>query len=80
MAGKLKLLRHLGVSLAILLGLSCLSTALGQSGRRTSKPKTVVAPVQDRHQNRHPGRQSRPSPPPDSFSAWNIPMVSGASL
>lgn len=86
MAGKLNLLRHLGISFVILLGLCCFfSTVLGQSGRRTPKTKTVAAPIPEPEPTPTPAKQaSQPAiililgmEQPDGFSGVSLNSISG---
>jgi len=85
MTGKLNLLRHLGICFALLLGLCCLSTVLGQSGRRTPKTKTVAAPIPEPEPTPPPVKPaSRPAiililgmEQPDGFSGVSLNSISG---
>lgn len=87
MAGKLKPLLHVAVSFAILVSLSYLSAARGQSGRRAPKSKTVSAPIPEPDPTPSPTPSRQNSEPIlrfilgmdqyDSFSSVSLNAISG---
>jgi len=87
MAGKLKPLLNFAVSFAILVSLSSLAPTLGQSGRRSPKPKTVIAPIPVPDPTPSPSPSMQKSEPAlrfilgvdeyDSFSSVSMHTLSG---
>ena len=87
MAGKLKPLLYFAVCFAILVSLSSLSAALGQSGRRAPKSKTVSAPIPEPDPTPSPSPSRQNSEPTlrfilgvdqyDSFSSVSLYALSG---
>lgn len=87
MTHRSKLLRNLAVSFALIIGLSCVSSATAQSGRRVAKPRIVVPAIPEPEPTPTPAKQS--SQPTlkfilglgqvDSFSSVSLNTASGVS-